>query len=240
MSGLFVAFAVLSGLSPRPVSLTGPLGQPAYEAAVNSELALDGIDVRIERYFGVCKVMSLESEGFEAVTDDRTAYLPTLDQIPTQSSEARIASAPRFPELITLATAAAPDGSAAIEHIRVAGCGKTYRLNLMSKYVAPALMPKVNMMEAGHSLTTPGIQARTEADVVNQVQEDRRNRPDIKCGMVPLVYDIRVVSPPDSTGQWREQWDTYYCQASQTTEVIFTPSADGKALAIDGKLISSR
>ena len=239
MSGLLFAFAVLSSLGPRPESLTGPLGQSAYKAAIDAELALDGIDVRIARYLGDCKAIMLESEGFDPVVDDSSAYFLPLEQFLRQSPEEAKQSIPHFPEKIILRPAAVPDGTAAIEHIRVTGCGKTYRLNFLGRYVEPHMMPVVNMMVPGHSLATPGIQARVDADVANLAQADRRTRPDIKCGMVPLVYDVRVVTPPVAGGAWREQWDSYYCEASQTTEVTFTPTPDG-SMVLEGKLISSK
>jgi len=235
MSGLLFAFAVLSDLGPRPESLTGPLGQPAYKAAIDAELALDGIDVRIARYFGNCKTVMLDDDGYDLLVSGRLDYAWPAQTL----ADLQTSAVPEFSEQLPLSPVAG-NTTAAVEHIRAAGCGKTYRLNLHTAYIAPKTVPEVGMIAPGHSLASPGMQSRVEADVVNRVQDDRHRRPDIKCGMVPLVYDVRVVAPPVAGGQWREQWDTYYCEASQTTEVTFTPSAEGNMIAVDGKLISSR
>ncbi len=227
MSGLLFAFAVLSSLGPRPASLTGPQGQTAYAARINEELAIDGVDVRLKRYFGACANVTLTDDGYDLLPADMKDYVIPSDMKikPTE-----------FPETLPL-TPVMQNGVFAIEHIGAIGCGKNYRLNFA---VLQDTKTYVSMLAFGHSLATPRVQRHVEAAVFNLVQDYRRSRPDNKCDMAPLVYDTRVISPPDSGGQWREQWDAYYCEASQTTEVTFIPSTDGTAIAIDGKLISSK
>ena len=125
---------------------------------------------------------------------------------------------------------ASATGDVVIEHVVVAGCGRTSRHNLMiyrqrsGGWMAVALPP-------GASLASPTLQRDTLSTAIRAVVQLSPNAPcppNSEIAGRVVLGEIQVIRPP-SGGRWTERLPIRYCGLDRTMTATFTLTSDGGA-----------
>lgn len=195
---LLFAVAVVAGLSSRPEGLTGPKPED-YSAWLASQALRADTGFAREK---ACEAVTFTSDGMSP--------MPERDLAKTKAMAAEAA------------------GPVVIEHVRVVGCGRDWRQNIIS-YRTKAGEWRSSILLPGES-RADYFQQREVLNMVLQIAP---------IGLSPVTCDsaqqtktlfmgaAKVTAKPDASGVWKEVWPVKLCGQERPVEITYTPKAGG-------------
>jgi hypothetical protein len=204
MISLMMAAVVISGIDTRPADVLGTDGQAGYVAKLQQKLESPPFVNLLATAIPDCPSLTYSSSGY--------LQLHNSDFGPTDAFYKTVAKEP-----------------AVIEHVLVSGCGKTLQVNLMALRLLSApddlkfTFHIVGKTTAGPLLQRDAYQYVTIATDSAETLAGHKS----SCGRVAMIYDTRVVTPPNGNAPWKEIWSVSKCDFKARIAVDFTPTADG-------------